>query len=382
MDRYEERVVLAIPVSTLREASETGSDVSNREGRSPIMVTFLVVVIAGLVGVTHADTAFPRNTFRIVPRNGIETRLCAPSEAEEGTLSVVFEKADHVRRMVTMAVSTPSNMAEGRVLTVDGELRLSEGEAPRLCAVLFGRQGQRWIRKGGEVQPGEGRRSYPISAARMQSAAFAENPAEAFSWQQVERIWLGLVFDGPAKGVWHVQGVRLTNDPPPALVPVSLTHGGVMGWKLHHNSAAKAEMAASEAGPGGTPGLSVRFTFPGGRHMYCTCSLAVSAEQPELYRAVRLTYRASVPQGITGILFGMAEDSGALYLAATAPAPSAEWRTLTLPYDALKRAGWTRDPNGRLDPETLTMVWVGTHGTAAGEGGAGQIEVASIELVP
>jgi hypothetical protein len=338
--------------------------------------------MAGLLGVTHADTALPRSTFRIVPRNGIETRLGTLSEAGEETLSVVFEKADHVRRMVTMAASLPSGMAEGRVLTVDAELCLSEGEAPRLCAVLFGRQGQRWIRKGGEVQPGEGRRSYPISVARMQSAAFAENPAGAFSWQMVERVWLGLVFDGPAKGEWHVQGVRLTNDSPPALAPVSLTHGGVMGWKLHHDSAAKAELGASEVGSGGEPGLRVWFTFPGGRHMHCTCSLAVSAEQPELYRAVRLTYRASVPEGIAGLLFGVAEDSGALYLAATAPAPSAEWRTLTLPYDSLKRAGWTRDPNGRLDPETLTQVWIGTHGTAAGEGGDGQIEVASIELVP
>ncbi|MBT4821912.1 MAG: hypothetical protein HON70_39765, partial [Lentisphaerae bacterium] len=252
--------------------------------------------------------------------------------------------------------------------------------SPRLCAVLLGRGGQRWIRKVSEVQPGEGRHAWPVSLARMQAAAFTETDIEAVSWSMVERIWIGLVFDGPAKGRWDVHAVRLTNDPPPALVPVSLTRAGAIGWRLHHDAAVKAELTISEASPDGEPGMRVAYTFPGGRHMYCTCSLSVSTEQPELYRAVRLTYRASLPPGIAGLLFGLA-DADALYLAAS-PGPSAQWRTLTIPYSTLKRAGWTQDPNGRFDPETLTKVWIGTHGAAAGEGGAGQIDVAAIELVP
>ena len=64
------------------------------------------------------------------------------------------------------------------------------------------------------------------------------------------------------------------------------------------------------------------------------------------------------------------------------PGPSTQWRTLALPYSAFKLAAWTPDPNSRFDPETLTTVWVGIHGTASGEGGPGWIEVAMIELVP
>jgi len=344
----------------------------------------LIAAAAGLSGVGRADTVLPLDRLRLVARNGVKAKAgIVPTTEEDGhTLRVTFEKMDDVRRMITIGGAAPANTEGGRVLVVDGELHLTEGRLPRLCAVLFGREGQRWIRKGSEVQPGVGQRSWPVSLARMQAAAFAETDTGAVAWPMVERVWIGLVFDGPARGRWDVQAVRLTNDPPPALAPAVLTHGGSTGWNLHHDTAVKAELTTSEARPDGEPGMRVAYTFPGGRHMYCTCSLPVSAEQPELYRAVRLTYRASLPPGITGLLFGLAEGGGTLYLADPMPEPSAEWRTVTIRYDALKRASWTQDPNGRFDPETLITVWVGTHGAATGEGGPGRIDVAAIELVP
>lgn len=330
------------------------------------------------------DTVFAPEDLQVVLLNGVEARSAvAPSPDGKGrVLRVEFEKPGDVRRMVAVTGTVRRDTEGGRVVVLDGELHLVEGQPPRLCAVLFGRDGQRWIRKGVEVLPGGGRGSWSVSVARMQAAAFAETHTGAVAWPTVERVWVGLVFDAPAKGRWDVRAVRFTNESPPALVATPLMQAGATGWRLHHDASVKAQLATSEGGPAGQSTMRVTYTFPGGRHMYCTCSLPVSTEQPELYRAVRLTYRASFPAGIAGMLFILAEEGGACYIAEPMPGPSVQWRTVTVPYSALKRATWTPDANSRFDPETLTTVWVGTHGTADGEGGPGRIEVAVIELVP
>lgn len=322
--------------------------------------------------------------LRLVPRNGVAARasVVPASDGEGRVLRVEFEKTDDVRRMVAVSGSVAPGLAEARVVELDGDLQLTEGEAPRVCAVLFGRHGERWIRKGVTVEAGGGRRSWPVSIARMQPAAFTEAEVGVVAWPDVERVWVGLVFGGPARGRWDVRAIRFTDGSPPGLLPAALMHAGATGWQLHHDASVKATLATVEGGPEGQSAMRVNYSFPGGRHMFCTCSLPVSAEQPELYRAVRLTYRASLPPGIDGLLFILAESGGACYLADPAPGPSAEWRTLDVPYAAFRLASWTPDPNSRLDPETLTTVWVGTHGKASEDGGPGWIEVAAIELVP
>ena len=349
----------------------------------PLAVPALAAVMAsaclfgGEAGLTPED-------LTLVRLNGIEARtsVVPATDGGERALRVEFEKPGDVRRMVAVTGAVPRDMDAARVVMLDGELHLVEGAPPRVCAVLFGRNGERWIRKGVEVQPGDGPRSWPVSVARMQPAAFTETDTGAVVWPRVERVWVGLVFDGPAKGRWEVRAVRFTNESPAALVPAPLMRPGATGWQLHHDASVKAKLTTSEDGPAGQQTMRVTYTFPGGRHMYCTCSLPVSAEQPKLYRGVRLTYRASLPPGITGLLFILAEGNGACYLAEPMPGPSEQWRTVALPYSAFRLATWTPDPNSRFDPETLTTVWVGTHGAASGEGGPGWIEVAAIELVP
>jgi hypothetical protein len=126
----------------------------------------------------------------------------------------------------------------------------------------------------------------------------------------------------------------------------------------------------------------VEFNFSGGRHMYMVPSVNAPAADLGGYSGLELTYRASLPEGIDGLLLMLGEQGGAQYYADPPPPAAADWTTLTVPFSAFRLGSWTQDANGSLDLDRVQSIAVGVHGTAAGEGGPGVLYVTGLRFVP
>ncbi|HUS93105.1 MAG TPA: hypothetical protein VM695_14700, partial [Phycisphaerae bacterium] len=135
-------------------------------------------------------------------------------------------------------------------------------------------------------------------------------------------------------------------------------------------------------GPGGGACVKIDYAFPGGRHMFVVPTVPVGEAELAGYRALRLTYRATVPEGIAGLLVMLIETGGAQYCVEPAPPASEQWRTLTIPLADLRLGRWTKDANARLDLDDVRSVAVGIHGTATPARNRGTIHVAKIEFIP
>jgi hypothetical protein len=116
--------------------------------------------------------------------------------------------------------------------------------------------------------------------------------------------------------------------------------------------------------------------------MYAIPSTPVPEQGLEGYRALRFTYKASLPAGIKGLLVTLGEHGGGQYFADPAPPASADWTTITIPFENFKKAGWAKDTNEKLDLDQVDRLMIGVHGTASGAGGGGCIWVTDIEFVP
>ena len=116
--------------------------------------------------------------------------------------------------------------------------------------------------------------------------------------------------------------------------------------------------------------------------MYVTPWLSFSPGRLVGYGSLRLTYRASLPAGIDGLLVMLGERNGCQYVATPSPPESEEWRTEEVPFDAFRLGNWSSDPNGRLDLPEIDKVYVACHGTADSGGGQGTIQVKEVVFLP
>ena len=65
--------------------------------------------------------------------------------------------------------------------------------------------------------------------------------------------------------------------------------------------------------------MKVKFTFPGGRHMYMVPTTSVPETDLDGYRALRFKYRAVLQEGLQGLLVSLHEADGSQYVATPAP---------------------------------------------------------------
>lgn len=338
------------------------------------------------VSLSAAYVSLPVDSLQLGRVNDVSVGLTHLREDADGgrAVRVDFGKADHVRRMVPLELRADvvPHLTDCRSLAVRYRLKLQAGEAPRLGVVAVEQDGECWLRTGDELGTGEGTEETRISLSRMRQADFSTVADGRLDWSAIETLWIGIVLDGAVKGSLTLRELRLSEEPHEATEPLRLMAHEAGRWQLHHDPAVDAGLRTDGRGSGGQPAMKVEFRFPGGRHMYCTCSLQLAAEEPEGYQSLRITYRAALPAGIAGILVILSEESGACYHIDPLPGPSVDWVTVTVPISDLKEVAWGRDPNKRLDRDRITTLWVGTHGTASGAGGAGTIEVYGAELVP
>ena len=314
--------------------------------------------------------------LKLVPMNEVTAQLECGSDAA----TITFDKTGEVRRLLALEVK-PASLAPAKTLSLKCQLKLDTGQAPRPAVVLFERGGGVWFKvhgaadalaEGGEVR---------VPMRSLREAGFSADDNAELNWDQVDKVWFGLVIDGPAKGSFELTSACLTDEPYKPTKPVRLTGKGPGRWSVSKQKDVTATLTTPNEGPDGKPCMKVEFNIPGGQHRWMVPATRIVDAELEGYRALRFTYKAALPAGIKGLLVMLGETGGGSYVA-PAPKPSADWTTITVPFDQLELASWTKDKNGKLDIGNLRTVNIGAHGTPSGAGGPGTIWVADVEFVP
>lgn len=299
----------------------------------------------------------------------------------EGAVRIAFRREVEDRCFVGLDIPlgrvgfTPQSYAAQYSLHIDGE-----GEARPAIVVWTG--GGVWYRVSARpLEPGVSA-DVGMPLAAMLSAAFSSSRAGAPDWALVSRIRVGAVVDGACEGVLTVARARISAEPYRASAPQDVPLPDASGWDLGKDPAADARVSRLAEGPEGEDCYRLDFTFPGGRHIYAVPVMRLPPSDLGAFSSLELTYKAELPEGLAGLLLTLNEEGGAVYCADPAPPAAAEWRTLSVPFADLRLGSWTGDANGRFDPEQVTRMSIGVHGTAVGAGGGGVVRVARIRFLP
>ena len=315
---------------------------------------------------------------RCVPMNEVTANAESGGEA----LKIRFEKTGDIRRMLALEVRPKQALMEPRVLALRVQIDLDDGDAPKPGIMLYERGGGVWYRVSGRaVMLGE-ETEIRMPMRNLRQAAFSDDEGGQLEWGQVEKVWVALLMDRPARGTIHLKQAMLTDEPYRPTQPIRLTGSGPGTWSVSRDQAAKAELTTPKEGPEGQACMKVVFTFPGGRHMYMVPTTSVPETDLDGYGALRFKYRAVLQKGLQGLLVSLHETDGSQYVATPAPPASDEWTTITIPISDFKLGSWTKDPDNRLSLCDVARVSIGTHGTPSGTGGDGVIMAADVELVP
>lgn len=342
-------------------------------------VFLLALALSMAFSLAQGDGNVSLESVKWVPLGGLEARLDRASSGE--ALRVTFTKPGQERRLLALEFPAPGDLSGYRAVVLRYRIQLPQGQAPRLALLAFDRGGGAWFK----VQP------YPVavgeategrlSLASLQRAAFSREAGEAPAWDRIEKVWVGWVLEWPAEGSLEVQQISFTREPYRPTAPLQITDDGPGQWSVGQDPAVQSTLTTPHEGPNGQPCMKFEFTFPGGRHMYATPFTPVPPGDREGYRALRFTYKATLPEGIEGLLVMLGEGSGQFF-ADPPPPPSADWTTLTLPFEQFKLGSWSQDDNGQLDLERVDRVYIAVHGTAAGNGGSGILWATEIQFVP
>lgn len=305
------------------------------------------------------------------------------ADGQRDAVRISFDKTDPSRRLV--ALETPLRRIPVGARAVVLRYRLSVHTAPeacRLALIIFEKGGGVWYKLGQPIAPSATFTDARLSLASLQQAAFSQDESGSLQWEKVDRVLVGLVIDGKARGAFSISAAFFTDKPYVPTQPLLITAGGPGKWSIAKDPAVRAAITTPNEGPNGKPCAKLRFHFPGRRHMYFTPYVPVPDFDLEGYKALSFTYKATLPPGIKGLLVILNEHDGSAYEAVPYPAPTAQWKAITIPFTSFKLGGWSRDENGKLDIETVNRIVIGAHGTASGDGGDGTIWVTDIKFTP
>lgn len=341
----------------------------------------LIALLAfGSLLVAVADTNVPIGNLKTVGLPGIKTQVQArPADA---LLSVQFSKPSQERRLLAVEGTVEGDAAGAKALVVSYRLELTEGDAPRLAVVAMDGAGGSWFKVNGQPVTLDERTDARVSMGALRQTAFSDSASNQPDLAEMERLWFGLVLDGPVSGTLQVFGARLTDEPYRPTKPLRVTGDGPGQWSASENEAVKSTLTTPNEGPEGQACMKYEFTAPTGSHRWMIPATSVLASDLEGYTALRFKYRADLPEGIPGLLVLVQERGGGGWYADPAPPASTEWREVTIPFDTLKPASWTKDDNGEFDLPLISGVQIGAHGTPQGAGGPSLIMAADIEFVP
>jgi hypothetical protein len=354
-------------------------------------------VLAALYNAETATTAAGYE-WNVIPQEDVWAYFLSDKMFRNGGLLLLFYNKDpNVRRLVPLEITPGKDLSHAKALALVCALSLDEGSAPTLAVVLFEEDGGVWYKTGAvplrAVDPNCSRPTASQSLAdaaegvrlplrSLKQAEFSQDTDGKLDLDKITKVWVGLVLDGSVRGSFAIRRAAFTDKPYRPTQPLRLTGDGPGTWSLAKDPAVEGKVSTPSEGSGGKACMRFEFTFPPRRHMYALPKIQLPEAEYDGYRALRLTYKATLPKGIDGLLVSLLEHDGSQYCARPAPTPSNDWRTVTLPFDTFKLGEWSHDENGQLDLEQLGAIFIGLHGTAQGDKAPGVIYAADVEVVP
>ncbi len=344
---------------------------------------FASAVPAGGPAYVHIPLAGPQGMqgFTLAGLPAVAARMeIVSGQGDRGpVLRMAFQSSDRQRRLVALQAQPAGPLERATALVLGCRVETGGEAPPPLVVIAFERDGGAWYRLAAGRPPGDRFTTVRISLKRpFTRALFATDADQTVRWEQVERIWVGLLLDGPVAGSFELAKAELTDKPFRPAGPVAVTGT----WSVSHDPAVRGRLSTLPQGPGGQPCMKYAFEMPGRRHMYIIPRLPVPVEELDSYGGLRFTYQATLPAGLPGLLVMLIEADGTQYYADPLPAASESWSTVTIPFARFRRGGWSADENDRLDLDQVRYVAVGTHGTAQAETASGTIVVAGVQFVP
>jgi len=358
--------------------------------RSVTLAAFLQSLAAAVFGLVVTLDAAEVTDFRRIPLagdpNGIESLTLAvhagvtasmtrKSDDERETLCLTFDKTTQDRRLVAIQAQLSEPLGQLRVLSLKSRLEMCEGATPKLALIAFEDAGGVWYRISHSQPARDGLTEVRIPLnGSFQQAKFSVDNDDSLRWEQVDRVWIALLLDGPVNGEFDVAEAVFTDKPFHPAEPLSIEGD----WEVAQDPAMQSQLTT----PADPPCVQFDFRMPAGRHMFAIPRVPVNVEELDGYSGLQFSYQAKLPPGINGLLVMLVEGDGTQYLAGPAPPASDDWRTLTIPFTAFRRGGWSNDENDQLDLNQVRQVAIGLHGTTTDPAAQGQIRVRAVQFVP
>ncbi|MBM4042097.1 MAG: hypothetical protein FJ290_26675 [Planctomycetes bacterium] len=350
-----------------------------------VLPVALGIVVLSLGCARQPVAVRPKAAWRVVPVAGVSATLDV-LDAGQGSgqaLRLRFAKAGAERRLVVIEGKPQGDPAAAKALSIMYCLTLAHGECPKLALLLLEKDGGAWFKVGAAPLATEAATEARLPLDGFRRAEFAQDADSEPRRDQLDRVWLGLVLDGPAEGTLELGRVAFIGEAYRPTAPLPLPCGDPAAWTIGKDAAAECRLAPAKDGPAGQPSMRIEFAFPGGRHMFVLPTLRLQDVELEGYRGIRFVYKARLPEGIAGLLVSVTERGDhSQYYAEQAPEASAEWAIADIAFGRLKLGPWSKDDNGRLDLNEIAGLTIGVHGAASEPKASGWIVVSEIELVP
>ena len=335
-----------------------------------------VLMMAGMcasAAVVWLDDDF-KNAIELANTGGFEGKL----DKQDG-LTITFKKTGAERRMIAAKVAVKEGFEEHKALAMAMRVQLADGQTARPLVMFVEEDGGSWYRIGMPLTQ-EGMADVHLNLFNVQQTSFSRDGNGKFDWERIRELYLGVVVEGAGEGVVRIAGFIMTNDPFVPTKPVEIKLPTAKAVSRSADPAAKVTVEDVEID--GMRVLKETFAFPLGRHMYFTPSFQLPEMDYAVYSGFRLTYKATIPQPIGGLLVTVTEGGG--QFVAPAPKATSEWLPIDLKFKDFKMSSWAKKKDGNTDFNVAGMssMVMGCHGTANSDGGKGEILIRKIELIP
>ena len=299
---------------------------------------------------------------------------------KNGVLTIQFKKDGVERRMVALKMKPAEKLFEQKGLDIEAKMKLSEGQTARPCVMFVEKDGGSWGRVGMPLAQGGFEKVRVNLASSLRQTAFSHDENGKIDWADVVEVFVGVVVEGKGDGVLSIRRVVLTDKKFVPSKPLVIKVPIAKEVSRSADPAAKCTIEDTEVD--GERVLKETFKFPLGRHMYFTPTFRLPDLDYASYSGFRLTYKATIPQPIGGLLVTVAEGGG--QFVAPSPKATADWLSIELKFKDFKMAGWAKKKgdNPQFDVASITSMMIGCHGTANGDNGEGEIWIRKIELIP
>ncbi|NLG12749.1 MAG: hypothetical protein GX561_00895 [Lentisphaerae bacterium] len=311
----------------------------------------------------------------LVQSGGFEGKLSRSRDS----LTISFKKVGQERRLISVRTVLPEGLSsypafEGSIVATFGS-----DQVVRPCVMFFEASGACWYRLGSALDYRYGG-LFRLNLASLSQAAFSKDDNGQLDWDKIREVRVGVTVDGAGEGEVTLSQLMLTSQryvpTKPEIIPLPKAKS------IGKGADPAAKVSVEDVVIDGQHALHYSFEFPLNRHMYFVPSFRLPELDFASYSGLRLTYKASIPKPIPGLLVQLYEGGGSYY--APPPKNSDDFTTVDIKFTDFKIAGWAKKPGDdqELKLEKLSSISIGCHGSAAENQGKGTFTVKKLELIP